>query len=1095
MAISKQKFSDYIKEFNFRGLFNDMGWNNDNTNQSIIVDDKPYQLQAVAQKSGFRIFVCFPDESGYIPDYNTRKKIETKITKLFQEHLIIFLDKNQKNQLWQLVVRQTGKPTKMTETRYSVSQNPELLYQRASGLFFTLDEEEKITIVDVTQRVSENFQQNTEKVTKHFYDRFKKEHTAFLSFIQGIEDRVNKDWYASLMLNRLMFCYFIQKKGFLDDNKNYLRDKLKDYQQKKGRNKFFSFYRQFLLVLFHEGLGAPSHTKELKSEIGNIPYLNGGLFDEHELENLYKNIDIEDKAFERIFNFFDEYEWHLDTRITATGKDINPDVIGYIFEKYINDRAQMGAYYTKEDITDYISKNCIIPYLFNETKRQYPESFLPENEIWAMLKESEDKYIYDTSKYGINQENIYGDLPDEISIGLDSNHSDVIELRKDWNKPAPENVALPNEIWREVIERRQRYIDIRGKIKDGTINNITDFISNNLNLRQFAQDIIENITDYKFIETFYKSLLNISILDPTCGSGAFLFAAMNILEPLYEGCLQRMESYLLENPSTKNDFFKDQISLVYNDEHPNIQYFIFKSIILKNLFGVDIMKEAVEVAKLRLFLKLVATVDADYSKENLGIEPLPDIDFNIRSGNSLVGFATESQLQKGLRYTLDGLIAQPIIERKCNLVSIAFNEWKEEQLTSSIDFKSIKNTKENLRKHLKELNLELNSLLYKQTRGVKFNEWIDSHLPFHWFAEFYEIISERGGFDVIIGNPPYVEYSKVSKLYKLSDYSTIDCGNLHAFCIERALQIRKDNGYLSFIVPLALISTPRMESAISLLKKKCDAYFSSFECRPAKLFEGADIRLTIAILIPKQESKHHFFSTRLIKFATSERSILFENLCYSDLSQIKHNYNLIPKISNPLELSIYNKLFSSKRNISYYVSENPKKNKLFYSYGFRYWAKVLDKPTFFKAESAKKSTGEKDLNIINSELIPLIGSALSSSLFYWYYVVTSDAHNFTKHIIYNFPLDEYIDNKLTDTFRRYQIDLETNSAEKTANYKSTGTIIYREYFVKKSKHIIDEIDQILATHLGLTNEELDLIINYDIKYRMGNELVTDVDEF
>ena len=171
-----------------------------------------------------------------------------------------------------------------------------------------------------------------------------------------------------------MFCYFVQKKGFLDNNKNYLREKLKACQQTKGKNKFYSFYRSFLLALFHDGLGTPDHSKELREEIGKIPYLNGGLFDEHELEKSYKHIDVGDKAFERIFDFFDQYEWHLDTRVAATGKDINPDVIGYIFEKYINDRAQMGAYYTKEDITDYISKNCVLPYLFDETKRYYPKA-------------------------------------------------------------------------------------------------------------------------------------------------------------------------------------------------------------------------------------------------------------------------------------------------------------------------------------------------------------------------------------------------------------------------------------------------------------------------------------------------------------------------------------------------------------------------------------------------------------------------------------------------------------------------------------------------------------------------------------------------
>ena len=118
------------------------------------------------------------------------------------------------------------------------------------GIFISLDDEDKITIADVRSNVREQFNTNAEKVTKKFYAEFKAQHTAFLKFIEGIEDKVNKEWYASLMLNRLMFIYFIQKKGFLDNNINYLHDKLKETKKKKGENKFFSFYRNFLLVFF-----------------------------------------------------------------------------------------------------------------------------------------------------------------------------------------------------------------------------------------------------------------------------------------------------------------------------------------------------------------------------------------------------------------------------------------------------------------------------------------------------------------------------------------------------------------------------------------------------------------------------------------------------------------------------------------------------------------------------------------------------------------------------------------------------------------------------------------------------------------------------
>src|SRR5919199_1845923 len=88
-----------------------------------------------------------------------------------------------------------------------------------------------------------------DRVTRRFYDRFKTEHAAFLKFVQGIGDQGDREWYALLMLNRLMFVYFIQKKGFLDGDANYLRNRLSSLRVRKGRDQFLSFYRHFLLRL------------------------------------------------------------------------------------------------------------------------------------------------------------------------------------------------------------------------------------------------------------------------------------------------------------------------------------------------------------------------------------------------------------------------------------------------------------------------------------------------------------------------------------------------------------------------------------------------------------------------------------------------------------------------------------------------------------------------------------------------------------------------------------------------------------------------------------------------------------------------------
>lgn len=1119
MALSKQEFATYIKQFQFRELFNDMGWNNDRTKVPVTPDEQVFSLQAVAEKSGFRIFLCPPDPDGTIPCYNTRKKIETQVTKLYQEHLIIFTDRIQEEQIWQLAIRETGKPLKVTETRYNIDQDPELLYQRAAGLFFELDEEERITIVDVKQRVTANFHQNAEKVTKKFYEKFKKEHTAFLGFIKNIETKTDKDWYASLMLNRLMFCYFIQKKGFLDDNKNYLRDKLKACQEKKGDNKFYSFYKDFLMVLFHEGLNELHQKEEVQVEIGRIPFLNGGLFDEHELEKNYKDIDIDDKAFERVFDFFDEYEWHLDTRVTATGKDINPDVIGYIFEKYINDRAQMGAYYTKEDITEYISKNTILPWLFDETKRKYPNAFDPDGEILQRIKDSGDDYIYDAVKHGIpGKGDLFDDLPDEIKAGFrpDLEKKEVVaeeephlwQIRKPWNQKAPANIALPTEIYREVIERRKRYAEVKSNIESGNITQINDFITYNLNIRQFAQDVIENTSDPVFLRHFYKALNKVTVLDPTCGSGAFLFAAMNILEPLYQACLMRMRAFVeeedrlneAEKRSFKNQhkFFREVLAETQNEHHPNLQYFIYKSIILNNLYGVDIMKEAVEIAKLRLFLKLVATVDADYRKHNLGLEPLPDIDFNIRAGNTLVGFATEKELEKALVEDLLGAIVKQEIEEKCDIVARAFSRYKEIQLSTGDDYKGFGAAKNELNQRLQELNMELNLLLAKQY-GVdipnkkdlesgksKFNDWLASHQPFHWFAEFYEIVHEREGFDVVIGNPPYVEYSKIN--YRLNGYKTQTCGNLYAYVVERSINIAQHNGYFGMIVPISSVCTNRMISYQKLISKNI-TWNSLFAERPSKLFTGAEVQLVISI--SKLNNQGKLYSTSYTKWPAQYRKFLFLNIQYTNIVDLVSEGSF-PKIGSTNEIKILSKISNQHLQINNYKKSNSKFYVSYRNAGGRYYKVVLNfEPKFKVNKIQKRSSTYQFLYFENEEIRDSICALMNSSLFFWYWLILSDTWHMVNREIGSFPV--LITDELEISIGRLNLqlmqDFSSNSEVKVENRNKGRDIVeFSQFNARKSKHIIDEIDQVLAEHYGFTEEELDFIINYDIKYRMGKEL-------
>lgn len=1099
-TISKIKFKEYIESFNFTNLFNDLGWNHLNEQTPIKLNEETYTFHSVAEKSGFRIMVFNPNASQDLPDYATRLQLDRKIGKLFREHLLIFCDKNNTTQIWQLFVKQLGKPSRLSETRWLKGQEPELLYQKTSNLFFTLDEEENITIADVVDVINENFSKNVEQVTKKFYENFRKEHKKFLEFIQGISEITNREWYASLMLNRLMFCYFIQKKGFLDNNLNYLKEKLTYCQQKKGKDKFYvSFYKNFLLALFHQGLGSPDQPEEIKKEIGRIPYLNGGLFDVHELEKQYTTINISDKAFENIFHFFDQYNWHLDTRIAASGKDINPDVIGFIFEKYINDRAQMGAYYTKEDITDYISKNCIIPFLFDETERRYPKAFkssgtLSEVEVWQMLKESGDTYIYEAIKKGVDLP-----LPKEIEIGMDTSKPNLIERRKEWNKSAPSEYALPTEIWREVVDRRKRYTEIRDKIDKGEITHINDFITYNLNIRQFTQDIIDSHSDPDFVRHFYEALSNITIIDPTCGSGAFLFAAMNILEPLYESCIQRMENFVEEAPKGKYAKFEEILKYVKAPEHPNLKYFVFKNIILRNLYGVDIMKEAVEIAKLRLFLKLVATVEADYKKPNLGLEPLPDIDFNIRSGNTLIGYATKKEIDD-----LQGMFVTPKMKEEileeCDLVSRAFQRFKEIQLKGYENKKEFTKAKTELNARLDKLADNLNKTLHKQNyEGSDYSKWLETHQPFHWFAEFYEIINDKDGFDVVIGNPPYVVYVASSATYRLTDYKTISCSNLYAYCIERSFKIMNTKGKFSMIVPNSSISADKLSPLQKLITNNKLTWISNYSWRPSKLFEGADMLL--AIIISTSAVKSKINSSMYHKWYNEFRDYLFDNIKYHNTTN-HFIEGTIPKFSSYLFTSILEKqkrISKSKTLQSTFLS-NATSQRFFYFRAVQYWFKILEKEPVFLEDGEQTRTGEmKTIYSDTQENKYILITVLSSTTFFLHYITWSscqvvNSRDFDFLFDIN-SLNKTNRNRLVELGKKLQKDYQKNSHTITRNYSKKGrsfTMEKQHFYIKKSKDIIDEIDTVLAEHYGFTEEELDFIINYDIKYRMGKELEEDV---
>ena len=1090
--LNRNQVRNYLKEFDFTSLFiEEFGWDYaDVPSIPLKVDEDNYNLEAIAEKRGLIVYRCFSENSNF-PSHSTRRKIDLEVTKYTREHLIIYIDRTKEEQIWQWIRREPGKPLASREYRYHLSQSGEGLIQKLEAIAIDFEEEESLTLPEVTKRTKKAF--DVDKVTKKFYEQFQKEHSKFLAFITGITEKFDQEWYASLMLNRLMFVYFIQKKGFLNNDTDYLRNKLNESQQQKGEDKFYSFYRYFVLKLFHDGLGKQQRTPELDNLLGKVPYLNGGLFEVHSLETKYQKIAISDEAFGQIFNFFDQYNWHLDERPLKQDNQINPDVLGYIFEKYINQK-QMGAYYTKEDITEYISKNCIIPYLFDSVKQELLD-YISADEVnnslgFNLLQENPNRYIYDAVQKGVDLP-----LPDDIAKGIDN-----VSGRENWNQPADEDYALPTEIWREFIARRQRCLEVREKLANGEVTSINDLITYNLNIRQFAEDAIVSIDSPRLLQIFYQQLSSMSILDPTCGSGAFLFAALNILEPLYDGYLERMQIFIEEEKSLKLDRKEKKIIKEFQGilanvrSHINRKYFILKNIMLNNLYGVDIMEEATEICKLRLFLKLASQVSPNPNAQNYGIEPLPDIDFNIRSGNSLVGFANYDQVKKAVegdkQKKLDLFDDMAVIDNKAKTASEVYQTFKQIQ-TQSDNGINFRETKQRLQDSLNKLNEELNHYLAREygidiKKKKDYEKWLTSHQPFHWFIEFYSIIN-YGGFNVIIGNPPYLEEKEVD--YKLINFICKETKTIHALCIERSNNILQKKGLMSMILPLSLVSTQRMKIAQDILSQNNrNCWYSNYSWRPSKLFETVNRALTIFVTTPSKEKS--LFTTCYQKFNADTRDLLFSNFHYVKVDN--YNYFWLPKINQGIELSILDKFFSINTFINNFLKDKKEENQVYYrTTGGLYW-KIFTNfaPKFIVDGKQGHSTRETWISTQDKIIIESLIAILSSDLFWWWYTATSNCRDLNPYDIYNFPVPKsaLYDENVIDLGKKYLKNINKNSQMMKRQQKQTGITETQSFKVSLSKPIIDEIDKVLAEHYGFSEKELDFIINYDIKYRMGKEL-------
>ncbi|MCK6631303.1 MAG: hypothetical protein L6Q31_02890, partial [Fimbriimonadaceae bacterium] len=645
------------------------------------------------------------------------------------------------------------------------------------------------------------------------------------------------------------------------------------------------------------------------------------------------------------------------------------------------------------------------------------------------------------------------------------------------------------------------------------------------------------------------------------GSGAFLFEALIILYPLYNACLSRMRYLVGKATGTEPDVVNWGGRLHFDDldvdgstlvdlvqgggtgskvlddlrveverinDHPSAEYFIKKSIIVNNLFGVDIMEEAVEICKLRLFLTLIATVERDDSKDNFGVEPLPDIDFNILAGNTLVGYTSIADIDRlwqevelgssTLAFEKDHSRLKKLIEEYGKVLKAwrlqQLGEWKGAQISKEQVLKAIESVRPDLDEDIWRL-YRTAGLATKQVKSstgtpkaveLTQAEFKRTHEPFHWMLEFPSI-EASGGFEVVVGNPPYVEFSRkagesktaICDVYRVVGFKTVRTDNLYCFTCERTLDLIGSDSRSGLIIPISAVSLEECSTLRELyLRKSSLIVFSHFGIRPAKLFDGAEQRLTIVLNRTGDSPQVH--STGYRRWSTETRSNLFETLKLTEITNlVSDSSKPILKLSEKEEVALVSRLLRKNARLGASVGSSPNATAITYHRSPNYWIRAMDFEPYFRSGTKTKSTDHyRELECKSEAEAKTIAAVLNSSLFFWWFNVSGNVRNITQRDISDFPLDvrdlaeSAVGESLRKAFDELMLSYRQHSARRVREQQN-GRVEYDEFYPGKSKSVMDKIDGLLATYLEMSPAEAQFIVDFDIKYRMGDSSDEDDD--
>lgn len=450
-------------------------------------------------------------------------------------------------------------------------------------------------------------------------------------------------------------------------------------------------------------------------------------------------------------------------------------------------------------------------------------------------------------------------------------------------------------------------------------------------------------------EEVLSRLHDITILDPTCGTGAFVFSACDILLELYETLEKK-------KPSSK----------------------LIRKIFEENLYGVDLDEEAICIVKFRIWLT-------------------------------------------------------------CKLY------WN----ISDIDL----------------VNFKVGNTLDSST--------------FDWKLTFLYVFKNKHGFDCVVGNPPYVEYAKMTKKYvSESCYSTYKCGNLYSYVLERVIcQLVHQKSVVGFIVPISIVSTPRMKPLRLLITKKTsNLAFANFADRPACLFNGVHQKLTIMFASIENDKEHAVYSTQYYHWTKDEQLGLMDKLTYTKVTLL-HQIG-VPKVSTKLMVRILKAVSQVYDTCLLDNCSSKSKWCVWLNMRMAFWGKSFVHPMESKEYKTFYLKTEKEAK--------LFSALMNSSLFFFIWECISDCWHITTKDLEFIKIDfSRIPNEIVEAIAELYDSYEMQLEKSKVFIGSVQTSYIYQH--KLHKPMIDEIDNLIARIFYLTDEELAFIKSYQEKYRLNTE--------